>query len=155
MTRKIYKTAQGKSIDLGSLLLQNEAVRAVGNMNVNARGDLLDSGNKVIDRKNRQIQRQHKRQTVAATKKTVHTSTASAKQAKQEVPEVELTVDPFMEDLVVNQEPVVAAETQEPTVDDGTPQGGLAAAIARSRAIKQELEKTPRQRAQEAGLKKI
>jgi hypothetical protein len=155
MTRKIYKTAQGKAIDLGSLLLQNESVRAVGNMNVNARGDLLDSGNKVIDRKNRQIQRQHNRQTVAETKATVHTSTRAAKQARQVVPEDESVVDPFMEDLVVGQEPESVADPVEPTVDADAPQGGLAAAIARSRAIKQELEKTPRQRAQEAGLKKI
>jgi flagellar basal body rod protein FlgG len=151
MTRKVYKTAQGKAIDLGSLLLQNEGVRAVGNMNVNARGDLLDSGNKVIDRKNRQIQRQHNRQTVSAPTATVHTSTREAKQAQQ-VPVDESVVDPFMEDLVVNKQ----ADPVAPIVDNAdTPQGGLAAAIARSRAIKQELEKTPRQRAQEAGLKKI
>jgi hypothetical protein len=151
MTRKVYKTAQGKAIDLGSLLLQNEGVRAVGNMNVNARGDLLDSGNKVIDRKNRQIQRQHNRQTVSAPTATVHTSTREAKQAQQ-VPVDESVVDPFVEDLGVNTQ----AEPVAPIVDDTeVPQGGLAAAIARSRAIKQELEKTPRQRAQEAGLKKI
>jgi flagellar basal body rod protein FlgG len=155
MTRKIYKTAQGKAIDLGSLLLQNEGVRAVGNMNVNARGDLLDSGNKVIDRKNRQIQRQHNRQTVSAPAATVHTSTRAAKQAQQaqqQVPVDESAVDPYMEDLVVNKQ----ADPVAPIVNDAeVPQGGLAAAIARSRAIKQELEKTPRQRAQEAGLKKI
>jgi hypothetical protein len=63
MTKKIYKTAQGKTIDLGALLLQNETVRAVGNMNVNARGDLLDSNNQIIDQKNRQVQRQYNRQT--------------------------------------------------------------------------------------------
>jgi flagellar basal body rod protein FlgG len=155
MTRKVYKTAQGKTIDLGSLLLQNEGVRAVGNMNVNARGDLLDSGNKVIDRKNRQIQRQHNRQTVSAPAATVHTSTRAAKQAQQaqqQVPVDESAVDPYMEDLVVNKQ----ADPVAPIVNDAeVPQGGLAAAIARSRAIKQELEKTPRQRAQEAGLKKI
>jgi hypothetical protein len=152
MTRKVYKTAQGKAIDLGSLLLQNEGVRAVGNMNVNARGDLLDSGNKVIDRKNRQIQRQHNRQTVSAPTATVHTSTREAKQAQQEVPVDESVVDTFTEDLGVDKQ----ADPVAPIVDDAeVPQGGLAAAIARSRAIKQELEKTPRQRAQEAGLKKI
>jgi hypothetical protein len=156
MTRKIYKTAQGKAIDLGSLLLQNESVRAVGNMNVNARGDLLDSGNKVIDRKNRQIQRQHNRQTVAEPKVTVHTNTRAAKQARQAVPEAESVADSFTEDLVVVKETESVIDPVEPTVVDASaPQGGLAAAIARSRAIKQELEKTPRQRAQEAGLKKI
>ena len=46
MTRKIYKSAMGKTVDMGSLLLRNEQTRAVGNMNVNARGDRLDSNNK-------------------------------------------------------------------------------------------------------------
>ena len=45
MTRKVYRTANGKMVDLGALQLQNENVRAVGNMGVNARGDIIDSGN--------------------------------------------------------------------------------------------------------------
>lgn len=62
MTKQVYKTAQGKTIDMGKLMLQNEQVRAVGNMNVNARGDLLDSQNRVITSKNRQVNRQYDRQ---------------------------------------------------------------------------------------------
>jgi hypothetical protein len=62
MTKKVYKSAQGKIVDLGALILQNENTRAVGNMNVNARGDVLDDTNRVIDQKNRQIQRQSRRQ---------------------------------------------------------------------------------------------
>jgi hypothetical protein len=59
MTSKVYRSAQGKNVDLGTIMLQNEHVRAVGNMNVNARGDKLDSNNKVIETKPRQIQRQN------------------------------------------------------------------------------------------------
>lgn len=44
----IHKSAQGKQIDMAALASQNERVRAVGNMNVNARGDILDSNNRVI-----------------------------------------------------------------------------------------------------------
>jgi hypothetical protein len=62
MTKQVYKTAQGKTIDMGKLMLQNEQVRAVGNMNVNARGDLLDSQNRVITSKTRQVNRQYDRQ---------------------------------------------------------------------------------------------
>jgi len=43
-----YRSAQGKMIDMSSLAAKNEKVRAVGNMNVNARGDILDSQNRVI-----------------------------------------------------------------------------------------------------------
>ena len=62
MTQKIYKTAKGKTIDIGALRLQNENVRAVGNMGVNARGDRINSEGKVIDSRNQQLQRQVQRQ---------------------------------------------------------------------------------------------
>ena len=48
MTKNVYRTAQGKMLDMGSLVLQNENVRAVGNMNVNARGDMIDSEGRVL-----------------------------------------------------------------------------------------------------------
>ena len=63
MTSKVYKSAMGKVVDLGALILQNEQVRAVGNMGVNAAGDLVDESNKVINSRNKQVQRQYKRQT--------------------------------------------------------------------------------------------
>lgn len=63
MTSKVYKSAMGKPVDLGALILQNEQVRAVGNMSVNAAGDFVDESNQVIDSRNKQVQRQYKRQT--------------------------------------------------------------------------------------------
>lgn len=63
MTQKTYKSANGKTVDMGKLVLQNEQVRAVGNMKVNARGDHLDDSNRVISPKNEQVQRQYQRQT--------------------------------------------------------------------------------------------
>jgi hypothetical protein len=44
----IHKTAMGKAVDMSSLSSQHEKTRAVGNMNVNARGDIVDSHNRVI-----------------------------------------------------------------------------------------------------------
>lgn len=60
--KKVYRSSQGKSIDLGALLLQNESVRAVGNMGVNARGDRIDIRNKIIDPKITQSQRAYNKQ---------------------------------------------------------------------------------------------
>lgn len=62
MTSKVYKTAQGKTVDMGRLALQNENVRAVGNMKVNARGDVLDDMNRVISKKTDQVQKQYNNQ---------------------------------------------------------------------------------------------
>lgn len=69
MTSQVYKTAQGKSVDMGALRLQNENVRAVGNMNINARGDILDDQNQIIATKNQQLS-QHYKQDVQHTKGT-------------------------------------------------------------------------------------
>jgi glycine cleavage system H lipoate-binding protein len=62
MTNKVYKSAMGKTVDIGALILQNEQVRAVGNMGVNASGDVVDSNNQVIDQRNQKVQRQYNRQ---------------------------------------------------------------------------------------------
>lgn len=62
MTSKIYKTAQGKTVDMGRLALQNENVRAVGNMKVNARGDMVDDMNRVVSTKTEQVQKQYNNQ---------------------------------------------------------------------------------------------
>lgn len=59
MTSQIYKTAQGKTVDMGALRLQNENTRAVGNMKTNARGDIIDDQNRVIASKNQQVARQY------------------------------------------------------------------------------------------------
>ena len=61
-TRRTYRSSQGKSIDLGTLLLQNETVRAVGNMGVNARGDRIDNRGAVVDSKVQQSKRQYNKQ---------------------------------------------------------------------------------------------
>ena len=61
MTQKTYRTAQGKVIDMGKLMLQNEKTRAVGNMNVNARGDVIDDRNEVIETKNTSVKKQYDR----------------------------------------------------------------------------------------------
>lgn len=61
-TRRTYRSSQGKSVDLGTLLLQNETVRAVGNMGVNARGDRIDNRGAVVDSKVQQSKRQYNKQ---------------------------------------------------------------------------------------------
>ena len=44
----IYRTAQGKRLDMSILARKNERTRAVGNMSVNARGDTIDAQGKII-----------------------------------------------------------------------------------------------------------
>ena len=63
MTNEVYRSANGKTVDMGALRLQNEKVRAVGNMRVNARGDVINDNNEVIRTRNEQVSKQYKKQT--------------------------------------------------------------------------------------------
>lgn len=45
---KLYKTMQGKEVDMDKLMRQNELMPAIGNVRVNARGDELGPGGKII-----------------------------------------------------------------------------------------------------------
>ena len=162
MTRKVYRTAQGKMVDLGALQLRNENVRAVGNMGVNARGDLLDSLNRPINSRTQQVAKSYNRQTnvtnqpVYADAKDADSqnkkTSRKAKEVKPKAPVVDIPPPPedFDDDFVKPAEEVKSGTETNP------PATGLAAAIARARQIKQEPLKTPRQLAQDSdGVRKL
>ena len=141
MTKRVYKTAQGQLIDIGAIILQNETVRAVGNMNVNARGDLLDTNNRVIDQKNQQVSRQHKRlsQDSSSTVSTqpLHTSTVAARQsraaAQAPIP------DPVLEPDQIAELVAIELEAGEPP----PALTGLASAIAKSKTSNTKTKSNP------------
>jgi hypothetical protein len=46
--KQIYRSMQGKEVDIDKLRQRNEMTLAVGNVKVNARGDMLGPGGKII-----------------------------------------------------------------------------------------------------------
>ena len=56
--RKTYKTMRGKMVDMDQLQQRNELTPAVGNARVNARGDELGPGGKVV-RKREDLMREY------------------------------------------------------------------------------------------------
>jgi hypothetical protein len=62
MSKEVYRSANGKPVDMGALRLKNEKVRAVGNMKVNARGDEINENGQVIRKKNEQVNKQYQKQ---------------------------------------------------------------------------------------------
>jgi hypothetical protein len=46
-----YKTMMGKEIDMDKLVANNELMPAIGNMKVNARGDELGPGGRIVRRR--------------------------------------------------------------------------------------------------------
>ena len=213
MATKVYKSAMGRVVDMGALMLENENTRAVGNMKVNARGDKIDVDNKVTETKNKQVQRHYQRQVTNTTEQVPTTSTKAAKQqhaqkksAKEKIAkdtnvpvassrgrtqratekvinkdvlepkQVEYKLDELVESLpeiesmeeLAKLEATIPELVSDPIIEPiaepapvepekaAIPRGGLAAAMAKSQSVKQELMKTQRQLAQgKPGVNKI
>jgi hypothetical protein len=62
MSKEVYKSANGKTVDMGALRQRNEKIRAVGNMKVNARGDVVNDDNEIIQSRNQQLNNQYNKQ---------------------------------------------------------------------------------------------
>src|SRR6056300_1258669 len=55
--KRMYRTMQGRMVDIEKLRAANESVQAVGNMNVNARGDVLGPGGQIMTPKEQIIKK--------------------------------------------------------------------------------------------------
>jgi hypothetical protein len=141
MTRKIYRTAQGKQVDLGALQLQNENVRAVGNMSVNARGDLVDGWNRPIDTKNNSVQKAYQRQTGNVKDEPV-TKQVTIKPSLEEIakskPDQDRKTVKSVKPKSLDQEETKPTEPVSVASDTAQDKhSGLANAIARARTVRQ------------------
>ena len=160
---KTVKTANGQEIDMQALILKNEKVRAVGNMNVNARGDVVNNDNKTTSSRSAQVNKNYRKQIgnvakdtpiISSKKAALAIAEKYAKSAPAEITEVK-------ELAGLDSKPAKAPETlaeSEPLPEPKTaaPSGGLAAAIAKAREVKQEPAATPREQERGgSGVKKI
>ena len=60
---KVYTSMRGKEVDMEKMALKHEMTPAVGNMRVNARGDLLGPGGQIVKTKEQIIDEYYKNQT--------------------------------------------------------------------------------------------
>ena len=63
MAKKAYKSMQGTEVDMEKLRNQNELALAVGNARVNARGDEIGPGGKIIRKREDVMQEYYKGKT--------------------------------------------------------------------------------------------
>ena len=93
------KTANGKMLDMNALIAKNERVRAVGNMNVNARGDIIDSHNRIINDHTKRVSTMYNK-TMQASKNLNRVPESSQQPTTQviEKTELEKEFDSFDED---------------------------------------------------------
>ena len=83
-TKKMYRTMQGRMVDIEQLRSANESTLAVGNMNVNARGDVMGTGGQVVTPKAEVIKKYYEQ-----PKGKVSEGPASTKQKPAQQPQVE------------------------------------------------------------------
>ena len=133
MTTKVYRTAQGKIVDLGALQAQNEHVRAVGNMQVNARGDKIDADGQIISTRAQQVNRNLDRTTNTAPG-PIPTSSQQA-QKKADADAIRAAEQEKIEQARLQRQ---ALREQGVALPVEQPAAGLAAAMARAAKIKEE-----------------
>jgi len=146
-----HRTARGIQVDMDRLRLQNENSIAVGNMKVNARGDQLGPGGKVIKTRAQVLSEKNKLHGAIADDFEVFDSIHAAEQAQPDlVQAVVNTVQPTAVDT-----PVVESLKSTEYVK---PRGSFAESVAEETEVKQELLdpaevlKTP---ANQPGIKRI
>jgi hypothetical protein len=135
---KIYKTARGKTIDMDKVKLANETVNAVGNMKVNARGDRLGGGGKVVAGRN-QVMDQVYAVNTAPARRTGGYSPNDPEVYAQQQSLIESNRAKELHDLATTLvkptsiEPVESTEPQAPAT-----RGSLASSVAKTTVVKQE-----------------
>jgi len=123
---KTYRTANGKAVNMDALLAQNEQAIAVGNMDVNARGDKLGPGGRVLQTKDQVMQDYYKLNTPVAQD--------NPPQPQQRTEQKKDLTDEW-------EEPEVTS-TENP-VTDGAPRPKLRGSLADALASKTTVENAP------------
>lgn len=175
---RTYRTSSGKTVDFGALLLANETAPAIGNMNVNARGDEIDPAGNITKSREEIMREYHQLNTMIPTDDTIPEGTGivadddwkdweppvTTKTQSTPIqptiptpppppPIVKPTREPIKEPEPVKQKqdeskPMTVAQMVEQNPDrviDKTtevkkPTGGLAAAVAAAKEVKEEVK---------------
>ena len=92
--RKVYRSMQGKTVDMDLLRQRNELTPAVGNARVNARGDELGPGGKIV-RSRESVLKEYYEQAQGMPEENAVSKAQSkaASESQLEVPEKDLTDD--------------------------------------------------------------
>jgi hypothetical protein len=126
MAKQIYRTAQGKAIDLDALRVRNEESVAVGNMKINARGDELGPGGVVV-RTREQVMKEYYNTNAVYTKERVEQQREDAQQARNTAVAAGIPDDILEQDQAME-------EIEQPKM-----RGALADAVAKSTKVEQKL----------------
>lgn len=87
MSKSLYRTANGLTVNIENLRLVNQATIAVGNMGVNARGDRITPDGTVIETRNEVMKKRYNSQTTVVKEE----NEPVVRRSREVTPEVEET----------------------------------------------------------------
>lgn len=137
---RVYKTAKGKMIDMDKIKLSNETATAVGNMRVNARGDLLGPGGQIVSGRNQIMDRAYAVESAPDEGYSPNDPKRRAQQAKADATRSKELHDLAnglidTQDVEPTAEPESTVESAQPTT---TARGSLASSIAKKATVTQQ-----------------
>lgn len=123
---KIYRSAQGKTVDVDQLRLRNEETIAVGNMKVNARGDELGPGGVVVKTRNESMD-------------DYYASNAIYTREKVEDRERALSDPKKVEEEIAAMDPSILEQDADMPAEQPKLRGSLADAVAKSAKVEPKI----------------
>lgn len=148
MSKNIYRTAQGRPIDMDALRLTNEEAVAVGNMKINARGDELGPGGVVVRTRN-EVVNDYYRTNAVYTKESVEDQDHQSRAVRGRQVEADV-----IEEMPTDLDPTILEQDEMMEEQPAGTQlrGRLADAVAKTANVEQKVIQ-PRRKAQ--GVKRI
>ena len=133
---RTYRTMQGRAIDMDKLRSQNELTPAVGNMKVNARGDEIGPGGKILRTREQIMSKYYENNPNATPDADTPTTQTQPKQTTVNIPSSTLKVEDTPVSEVVQD--VEVQKTEEAPAEEKVLDKGVEAvqkARARRRGI--------------------
>jgi len=127
----VRRSAQGKAVDVDALRLANEETIAIGNMKTNARGDELGAGGEVVKTKAEVMREYYNLNSPVADDTPLQVKKGKVKQAQKAAEEASIAEAARQTHLEKMR------STPNSTVQ--APRGELAASVAETTEVKQEL----------------
>ena len=138
MAQRKYRTARGKTVDFGAMLANNETVPALGNMNVNARGDEILPDGTIIKTRDQVMKEYHNLNTMIPTESDIPEGTNLAIEDEFEPQEFEPFEETVEKPAGTNIGQLVTQKREQTT----SPSGSLASSVAGAKTVTQEVDKT-------------
>jgi len=146
MAQRKYRTAQGKMVDFGAMLTNNELEPALGNMNVNARGDEISPDGSITKSRDQVMKEYYDMNTMVPEEGAIPEGGSPA------IADDDVLVDDWAEWEPKDQEQAdpTAPDSKQPTnvgsmvqktATEEKPSGTLANSVASTRTLETSVEK--------------